>query len=218
MCAASALSGSASAARRARSSASAKNPWRRFCSARMSAWPGLSCCAGVASAAVACTASISMIAAARAARRSPAALNGISLAASPCATALSSVATRAITSGQSSPQLWRNSRMVGYHGLSSRLSIQRQSVTDGSNNHTGLPSAPARCATDVSTVITRSSALTAPADSAKSPKAGARSSIAYLPRWSVLRSAALEPTCKLANEVPRTSKSGESDCRSIERR
>ena len=54
---------------------------------------------------------------------------------------------------------WRNSRIVGYQGLSSRPSSQRQSVTHGSGTQTGLPSAPARCATDVSTVITRSSAL-----------------------------------------------------------
>ena len=41
--------------------------------------------------------------------------------------------------------------MVGYHGLSVRSSNQRQSGENGTSNATGLPIAPARCATDVST-------------------------------------------------------------------
>ena len=46
--------------------------------------------------------------------------------------------------------------MVGYHGLSWRLSSQRQSGMRGSMSQTGLPIAPARWATAVSTVMMRS--------------------------------------------------------------
>ena len=52
--------------------------------------------AGTAAGAVACAASAAMIAAACAARRSPSALNGVSGAVSPCATASSSAAMRAM--------------------------------------------------------------------------------------------------------------------------
>ena len=102
-------------------------------------------------------ASAAMMAAACAARRSPSCLNGMSSAASPAATARNAFATRAMTIANSSapkPDLsdfgkpdfgcfWRKSRMVGYHGLSSRLSSQRQSVTHGSSTQTGLPRLPA---------------------------------------------------------------------------
>ena len=47
--------------------------------------------------------------------------------------------------------------MVGYQGVSSRPSSQRQSAITGSAVNTGRASAPARCATDVSQVTTRSS-------------------------------------------------------------
>ncbi len=52
---------------------------------------------------------------------------------------------------------WRNRRAVGYHGLSSRSSSHRQSGTRAQQHPHGLPSAPARCARLVSTLITRSS-------------------------------------------------------------
>ena len=142
-----------------------------------------------------------MISAARAARRSPASRNGVSRALSPAAAA-SSAATRGITSSHPSPGRWRNSRMVGYHGLSSRSSSQRQSFTQGSSTHVGLPSAPARCATAVSTVMTRSSASTAPAVSAKSASSGARS--ITFSAGCCATSAACGPTCRLANETPGT--------------
>ncbi len=61
----------------------------------------------------------------------------------------------------------RNSRMVGYHGLSSRSSSQRQSGANGRAIHTGMPSPPARCAKAESTVITRSRTLTEAAVSSK---------------------------------------------------
>ena len=64
--------------------------------------------------------------------------------------------------------LWRNRRAVGYQGLSSRSRSQRQSGTKGSMIQTGFPMAPARCATAVSTEITRSRLATAPAVCAKS--------------------------------------------------
>jgi len=50
----------------------------------------------------------------------------------------------------------RNSRIVGYQGLSDRSSNQRQSGEKGSSTQTGFPKAPARWATDVSTEITKS--------------------------------------------------------------
>ena len=46
--------------------------------------------------------------------------------------------------------------MVGYQGLSSRASSHRQSGATGRATHTGTPSAPARWATAVSAVMTRS--------------------------------------------------------------
>src|SRR5205814_912432 len=39
---------------------------------------------------------------------------------------------------------WRKSFMVGYQGVSSRSSIQRQSGAKGSATHVGTPNAPAR--------------------------------------------------------------------------
>ena len=48
-------------------------------------------------------------------------------------------------------------RIVGYHGEVSPSNAQRQSGKCLSSTHTGFPIAPARCASAVSTVITRSS-------------------------------------------------------------
>src|SRR5450755_581540 len=50
----------------------------------------------------------------------------------------------------------RNRRIDGYQAVTSLVRPQRQSAARGSKVHTGLPSAPARCATEVSTEITRS--------------------------------------------------------------
>src|SRR5208283_421667 len=61
-----------------------------------------------------------------------------------------------ITSDQSPIEDCRNRRIVGYQGVSDRSSSQRQSGMNGSKVQTGLPSAPARWATDVSTEIIRS--------------------------------------------------------------
>ena len=60
------------------------------------------------------------------------------------ASARSSAVTRSNSSGQSPGVRCLNSRMVGYHGLSSRSMSQRQSGTDCSATQTRAPSAPAR--------------------------------------------------------------------------
>jgi hypothetical protein len=53
--------------------------------------------------------------------------------------------------GFQSPQVaWRNKRIVGYHGESVRCTNQRKSELAGTISHTDTPSAPARCAIDVS--------------------------------------------------------------------
>ena len=74
-----------------------------------------------------------------------------------------------MTPGHSPCRCWRKSRMVGYQGLSSRSRSQRQSGAKGSITQTGLASAPARCATAVSAVITRSRLAISAAVSARSP-------------------------------------------------
>ena len=84
----------------------------------------------------------------------------------------SSAATSAITSLHSPSTVCRNSRALGYHGLSFRSIIHRQSGLTGSKIQTGFPSAPAKCATEVSTVTIRSRSQIAAAVSAKSPVCG----------------------------------------------
>ena len=150
---------------------------------RTSAWPGDIACAGSIDAApTARAASSAMIAAACAARRSPSALNGISCAASPCTTRLELRWRRArsprpnLRPAAGGTCAWSGTRAVFAH---EHASANR--VTQGISTQTGLPSAPARCATDVSTVITRSSALRSRAAvSAKSASSGDRSSTAIL--------------------------------------
>ncbi len=58
---------------------------------------------------------------------------------------------------QSPKCCWRKSRAVGYQGLSRRSRSQRKSAANGSSSNNGLPIAPARCATAVSTETTASS-------------------------------------------------------------
>ena len=81
---------------------------------------------------------------------------------------LKSSAIRANTSSQSPHDFCRNNRIVGYQGLSSRSTSQRQSAANGSATQIGTPSAPARCASDESDVITRSSVFMTAAVSMKS--------------------------------------------------
>jgi len=64
---------------------------------------------------------------------------------------LSAARTRRTTSSQSPARRCRNSRKDGYQGLSSRSSSQRHSGRSRSRSQAGLPSAPARCASAVST-------------------------------------------------------------------
>ena len=68
-----------------------------------------------------------------------------------------SALTRPTTLDQSRGRACRNSRSVGYQGLSARPSCQRQSGANGSRTQAGRASAPARCAILVSTVMMRSS-------------------------------------------------------------
>ena len=76
-------------------------------------------------------------------------------------------AIRANTSLHSRGVVCRNSRMVGYQGVSSRPVSQRQSATCGNAVNTGRASAPARCAIEVSQVTTRSSFVISAAASTK---------------------------------------------------
>ena len=84
---------------------------------------------------------------------------------------------RLINAAVSSRAGWRSSLAVGYQGLSSRPASQRQSAEKGSQIQTGLPMAPARWATEVSTEITRSNCAMAAAVSAKSANSAPSSSI-----------------------------------------
>ena len=63
------------------------------------------------------------------------------------------------TPAQSPRAGWRNRRMLGYQGLSARSMKKRQSGAYFSATQTGRASAPARCASEVSQVITRSERL-----------------------------------------------------------
>src|SRR5579883_3300281 len=83
--------------------------------------------------------------------------------------------TRAMTPVQSPGVLCRNSRSVGYHGLSSRPRIQRQSGFAGSRTNAGRPSAPAKCTGALSMLTMTSRAMMAAARSAKSAMPGSRS-------------------------------------------
>src|SRR6266702_592951 len=61
-----------------------------------------------------------------------------------------------MTSDQFPGELCRKSRAEGYQGLSVRSISQRQSAAYGRRTQTGFPILPAKCAIEVSTVITRS--------------------------------------------------------------
>src|SRR6516225_9977434 len=56
---------------------------------------------------------------------------------------------RANTSSQSPKRVWRNNRMVGYQGLSSRRIRKRQSAPMPRATHTGTAKPPAKCAIEV---------------------------------------------------------------------
>src|SRR5947207_1634784 len=65
-------------------------------------------------------------------------------------------ATFASAPPQSPSVGWRKRRALAYHALSSRPRSQRQSGSHVRRIQTGFPMAPARCATEVSTLTTRS--------------------------------------------------------------
>ena len=60
------------------------------------------------------------------------------------AASVSAAVSRSTTDSHSPGRVCRNSRIVGYHGLSTRWRIQRQSASASSNVQTGRPRAPAR--------------------------------------------------------------------------
>src|SRR6266550_4766885 len=110
------------------------------------------------------------------------------------------------TLAQSPREGWRNSRIVGYHGLSLRSSSQRQSAAACSMSQTGTPSAPARCATIVSTVMTRSRAAIVAAVSATESEVN--SAAIGGPSRVTRQLSYAGPRCKLTNATPGTAASG----------
>src|SRR5581483_6394565 len=93
--------------------------------------------------------------------------------------------------------------MVGYHGESSRCSIQRQSHSYGSKVQTGTARAPARCAVMVSTVITKCNCLSTRAVSSILETHRCRSHI-----WDDHGNSSLcsAPDCSPKKEMPGTLK------------
>ena len=112
---------------------------------------------------------------------------------------------------------WRNWRNVGYHGLSLRSSSHRQHVSKRLSSHTGLPSAPARWTTDVSTVTTRSSAAMSAAVSAKSPSSCVQS-CSVMPGRDPARWSAPASFCSDTKLIEGTSSSWANRSNGIERR
>ena len=82
------------------------------------------------------------------------------------------VGPRAMTGPQSPERVCRYSRKVGYQRLHPSDRPQRQQVSCRFRSQTGFPSAAARCATAVSTLITRSRPVTRAAVSARSERSG----------------------------------------------
>src|SRR5689334_23235771 len=97
--------------------------------------------------------------------------------------------------------------MVGYHGVSLRSCIQRQSAGSERSVHTGLASAPARCATDVQIVMTRSSEWMIADVSARSRMREDRS-ISCSPGGGCAAAAEASPFCREKKRTPATEPSG----------
>ncbi len=140
----------------------------------MSAWPGLTaCCWSTRPALRRRAASAAMMAAACAARRSPSALNGMSGAMSPLATAVSSFATRAMTAVQSSPSCLAEQPHGRVPGIV--LALRASSANRSPTAAAPRPACRGRrqdAPSAVSTVITRSSALTARCAIRRNPSNG----------------------------------------------
>src|ERR1700733_797370 len=128
--------------------------------------------------------------------------------------ALSACPTRAMGPSQSPKQVCRNKRTVGYQGLSSRSVNQRQSGAEGSTTQVCFPSAPARCATAVSTVMITSRWAINAAVSAKSLIAYRRSVIGALIADSCDAAA---PICNEKKCRPSRPRRGSNRDRGIER-
>ena len=95
--------------------------------------------------------------------------------------------------------------MVGYHGESSRSRNQRHSATCFSATQVGRANAPARWATEVSQVTTRSSAPIAAAVSTKPSGPASKSSPSVSTRMPAGRSASCStpsPTCSEISLTP----------------
>jgi hypothetical protein len=98
-------------------------------------------------------------------------------------------------------------RMAGYQGVVLPCRGQRQHGSQRHISHTGRPIAPARCATEVSTEMTRSSAATIAAVSAKSATSPIGSN----------SPAARAPFCRLTHRTPGTASSGAACSKRMER-
>lgn len=85
-----------------------------------------------------------------------------------CDLVVQASATRPSTGSQSPTSLCEKSRTLGYQGLPSRPTIQRQFDGLGRSAHTGIPKAPARWTVELSTEITRSKEDTKAAKSSRS--------------------------------------------------
>jgi len=81
-----------------------------------------------------------------------------------------------MTPAQSPGDFCWNNRTVGYHGLSVRPDNQRQHWSYRFKIHTGLPSAPARCAIEVSTLSDCSAMIPRNPASSRSVKPSRRDS------------------------------------------
>jgi hypothetical protein len=138
----------------------------------------------------------------------------------PLARARSSVAIRANTPAQSPGLVWRNSRNVGYHGVSSRSLNQRLSAANGSATHAATLSAPARCATDVSLVTTRSRlAITAAVSRNAPPASSSEAGSANRPTGNPAASncSAPSPFWRLTSRTPGQPASGANWASGIDR-
>ena len=126
--------------------------------------------------------------------------------------------TRLITPSQSPGVSWMKRRADGYHGESVRPRSHRQQVSKRDKIQTGLFSAPARWAVEVSTAITRSrhSIMAAVSPKSDTSPIGSRGRIAGGMLSSCGR--VIAPSCRLTNVMSGTVRSGKKACALSERR
>ncbi len=111
----------------------------------------------------------------------------------------------------------RNWRIVGYQGAASCAGDQRQSASNRLSSQTGRPIAPARWATAVSTVMTRSRHATKAAVSAKSARSPA-TSVTFKRACGACMSAFASSVCSDTKLQPATSASGVSSLKGTDLR